>query len=702
MKTPLTLSLVVLGLLGASGRSVERPEPAARFSSHPPSPSVAAAPQQPDWPCRLAPPEQRKSFYRRFFHNNRQSFLLGFEECLDRSLIVEHGGVCDLDHNQWLDPEEVEYALELMYKVSSWKDSDWLKVSRARSPGMIAYHAFTEEEVARATNTLSSFKKEPAELRPGAAPDSVEALVCRLLGNVADPNRDGLVDDQELARARTMVLKEYDGNGDGQFNAGELCRLRRDLPRPKILFWSQVMPSEQRRFRGWACHWLFLAANDRNGNGRLDGVVEGRNAEAELMRQFDADHNGWLDLDEQLVVQARIRRTFWPRSMLEFMGLAFPLEPFACHRRFLADPNLRLDGSWWRRATREAVMQFDRNGDGWLDQAELLALATRGQQLKMDAELDQAAWWMLGWMYDADHDGRVSSPQELIDARTRLVGFYDQDGNGALEQEEFYRFYEDRRAFMVLAEERILRACVEEYDLNGDNRMDDEELLPAVWKLARRFDADGNGFLRGEEIAQAGNWVEDHGMFERVKYQNWTTMFIELYALWNCDRDDDGRAGPEELKEASVAVLGKYDVNHDGWIAKSESRAVRRDCKEMAPEIEAAIRKLSRGKFDEDRNGGLNRAEMAAAKQEAMRLYDKDRDGRLSENESEKIEAALREAERQEWQVYAQMERARRKEKLKLYDLDGDGMLNDEEQRRAMEDEVRSRQEQILAAPIDE
>jgi Ca2+-binding EF-hand superfamily protein len=112
------------------------------------------------------------------------------------------------------------------------------------------------------------------------------------------------------------------------------------------------------------------------------------------------------------------------------------------------------------------------------------------------------------------------------------------------------------------------------------------------------------------------------------------------------EREGGKKGGPPEGRPSREEVMKKFDKDGDGKLSEDEKAELR---KAMA----------NRG----DRPGGRR------PPPELMKKFDKDGDGKLSEDEKAELRKAME---------------ARRKEFIAKFDKDGDGKLNEEERKAAM------------------
>lgn len=207
----------------------------------------------------------------------------------------------------------------------------------------------------------------------------------------------------------------------------------------------------------------------------------------------------------------------------------------------------------------EILKQFDKNGDGRLDDDEraLAHEAMLDQQEKrraakeaaLNTEVDQSFRRRVLEQFDKNHDGKLDDA-ERAEARSyfeengigqnpavraELLKRFDRNGDGRLdetERTEMQRFLQNRPAKAggpLALREEILRR----FDHNGDGRIDDAEWaeleptlrarIEAAPLQLRRYDKNGDGRIDDTEwIAarqQIRDWLNDPQAFSGRKKQ---------------------------------------------------------------------------------------------------------------------------------------------------------------------------------------
>lgn len=128
-----------------------------------------------------------------------------------------------------------------------------------------------------------------------------------------------------------------------------------------------------------------------------------------------------------------------------------------------------------------------------------------------------------------------------------------------------------------------------------------------------------------------------------------------------------GQRGGARSEDFRKQLLEKFDKDGDGKLSDEERAEARKEFEKTRGQRGGAEGRRRGPGGPGGGPGGFNREEL-------IKQFDKDGDGKLSEEEQKAARAQLEE---------------RRKETLKKFDKDGDGKLNDEE-RAAMRESLRA------------
>ncbi len=215
---------------------------------------------------------------------------------------------------------------------------------------------------------------------------------------------------------------------------------------------------------------------------------------------------------------------------------------------------------------------------------------------------------------------------------------YDKDGDGQLSQEERTAMREARQ-----------KENLEKYDADKDGKLNEEETKKM------REENPGRGFGGGGAGGAGGRGAGGPGgAGGRGGFQP-TADEIKKY-----DKDGDGKLSGEEvtaLREGrQKELLEKYDADKDGKLNEEETKKMRE---------ENPGRGFGGGAGGPGGAGGRGGFQPSP---EVLKKYDKDGDGKLSDEERRAYMEALN------------------KENLEKYDADKDGKLSTEERAKMMED----------------
>lgn len=163
-------------------------------------------------------------------------------------------------------------------------------------------------------------------------------------------------------------------------------------------------------------------------------------------------------------------------------------------------------------------------------------------------------------------------------------------------------------------------------------------------------------------------------------------------------------------------LLEKYDKDGDGKLNAEEREAARAELVKQAPQDDPEAQPIRERRTPEEIARDRRRTEFDARRRQFELLYDKNKDGELSDEERDALQEEFRkrgEQRRQEFMkqwdkngdgeidesereaIRADFDK-RRQENVKKYDKNGDGDLNDEE-REAMFADFRKQREEMTA-----
>ena len=124
-------------------------------------------------------------------------------------------------------------------------------------------------------------------------------------------------------------------------------------------------------------------------------------------------------------------------------------------------------------------------------------------------------------------------------------------------------------------------------------------------------------------------------------------------------------------------LINRFDVNKDGKLDEQETEAMQKFIAE----------RNKNGKPTPDRHPAARQRPQKAERDELLKKYDKDQDGKLSDEERRAMREEMGRGAHRKGEQQGRPQRPDREELLKKYDKDQDGKLSDEE-RRAMREEM--------------
>ena len=349
---------------------------------------------------------------------------------------------------------------------------------------------------------------------------------------------------------------------------------------------------------------------DRDKSGKLDyrevrsaladiGIDMTMNEAASVLRQYDADQSGRMEIDEFAQLVVKLRQLGYELKETELQKLREELKRLAALAE-LAERAQRVAPD-----IRAAFERYDKDRSGRLDHREVRAAL---KDIGIDFTSEQAA--RVVKQYDADGSGQME-----IDEFAQLVQKLRQMGYN-LKEAELEQLRKDneqmRRALKVAPD---IRAAFARYDRDNSGRLDYQELRNALQDIGldcsmeqaanaiRQYDNDRSGQMEIDEFAQ---------LVERLRQMGYN------------------------IKEAELEQLRK------------ENEELRRALK-VAPDIRAAFER-----YDRDRSGRLSHRELQDALKDigvdvshdqarsALSRYDRDRSGQMEIDEFAQLVEALR------------------------------------------------------------
>ena len=420
---------------------------------------------------------------------------------------------------------------------------------------------------------------------------------------------------------------------------------------------------------------------DRDKSGKLDyrevrsaladiGIDMTMNEAASVLRQYDADQSGRMEIDEFAQLVVKLRQLGYELKETELQKLREELKRLAAVAE-LAERAQRVAPD-----IRAAFERYDKDRSGRLDHREVRAAL---KDIGIDFTSEQAA--RVVKQYDADGSGQME-----IDEFAQLVQKLRQMGYN-LKEAELEQLRKDneqlRRALKVAPD---IRAAFARYDRDNSGRLDYQELRNALQDIGldcsmeqaanaiRQYDNDRSGQMEIDEFAQLVQKLRQMGYnikeaeLEQLRKENEELrralkVAPDIRAAFErYDRDRSGRLSHRELQDAlkdigvdvshdqARSALSRYDRDRSGQMEIDEFAQLVEALRKMGYDLREADNKQLRARI-EQQEGELGRlreelkrlkdvadlseraARVAPDIRAAFERYDRNRNGRLDNHE---------------------------------------------------------------------
>lgn len=231
--------------------------------------------------------------------------------------------------------------------------------------------------------------------------------------------------------------------------------------------------------------------------------------------------------------------------------------------------------------TRERFARLDKNGDGFIDAAEIEASF---------ADRQGRGGWMRGRGSQGGPGGQTAQPGQ------RMLDRFDTNKDGKVTKDEFQAHVKKRFA---------------EMDLNNDGKISDDDLPPMMrGRNVLAGEGAGQGPGMGGGMGRGGRGGHGGGM-------GW---------LRGADANKDGAITLDEALAAATKEFDRFDRNKDGTIDTADFEAMR---KEMA---DYRVKRFIHN-FGADKDGKVSKDQFFAKANERFAQMDRNNDGTISRDE---------------------------------------------------------------------
>jgi Ca2+-binding EF-hand superfamily protein len=232
-----------------------------------------------------------------------------------------------------------------------------------------------------------------------------------------------------------------------------------------------------------------------------------------------------------------------------------------------------------RSQWREKLMEkYDTNGDGELDDQERSAMKEAWAEKRKNHKggRRKGSWSEIRKQYDKDGDGELDDQERSAmkeawaekrknrkGGRSKSRKHHHKDGDGRFHSKRHARHKGSAKKWGKHGGFDLSRHLMTRLDANKDGEISADEVPGKYHKHFKSVDADADGTVNQEEISQAVNKA-------KTKF----VSHVQSRIFDKIDQNDDGKLDIEKIVAKVHAKLNKIDTSGDGFIDKSEFKAI--------------------------------------------------------------------------------------------------------------------------------